>query len=367
MKDCLTPQSIQKLIEAFPKLRKEIFKHIKDEIVYRLNSSGRLPGQYNEELELTGLCCDISYYVGEIIKKAYPEAKSNEGRFRLDKHPRFAGRKDLSSIHTWLEIGDKIVDFTVQQFQPFCNEKIPQVLITDINDHRYLTYKKNPKEWDVEEVGLDGGVIFEHYVNNLGKESKLFRDAIIKFAKFPDIFLYTFVPQNALKSIKQKGLLSAAKLIDNKEALKLARPKETKEFKNSILEKLDDPEWTDIVSGVSAFFTLPDFTKITSKHNIRRFGLVPIMINLSQIMKSYPKTRLIAVELKQYKESMSDAEYESRQKDFSLKEVQKYTEMNPKDLWKHYDDPSGKYYASDVPHLIILTPQKKIPAKFLKF
>lgn len=181
-----------------------------------------------------------------------------------------------------------------------------------------------------------------------------------------EITLFTFVPKNAIDSIKTKGLLSAEELVKDKKALNLARPNDSKSFKKKVEEKLEDPEMKELVGGISAFFTLPDWTKITKKHNIHKLDLIPITINLSKLMKEEPKTKLIGVELAIYKDNMSDEEFDKRQKELSLDEVMPYTLKGPAELWKGYDVTHTTHYASDVPHLIIVTPNKKIDAKYLK-
>lgn len=177
------------------------------------------------------------------------------------------------------------------------------------------------------------------------------------------LFLYTFVPKLSLDSIKSKGLLSAAKLIQDGKALSLARPKDKEDFKAKIKEDLKDPDWKDIVSGVSAFFTLPDWSKLPKNHNIFRLDTVPVKINLSLLMKEMPDTRLYGVELEKYDDSFNDQP--NREKDLKLKEVESYIDELPSLIWENYDASKKKMYAPDVPHVIIITKEKKIPAKYL--
>lgn len=180
-----------------------------------------------------------------------------------------------------------------------------------------------------------------------------------KFKYLPSFLKKHFNP------FKKKGLLSATLLIKDKDALSLARPREEKSFIKKI-EEASNKEDGELNNGISSFFTLPDFTKITKNHNIQKLDLVPISINLSQLLKDEPTTTLRGVELKPYFDDMTDAQFKSRQKDLSLKEVISYTLMDPKDLWKDYDISHTSHYASDVPHLIILPPNKKIYPKYLK-
>ena len=182
-----------------------------------------------------------------------------------------------------------------------------------------------------------------------------------------EVTVYTFVPREAIESIEKKGLLSSALLIKDKKALRLARPKDEKRFVEKVKENLADPEHKELAEGVSAFFTLPDWVKITKKHNIHKLGLVPITINLTNLMKDEPDTKLIGVELAVYDEKMSDKEFDKRQKELSLDEVADFTFRSPAELWEAYDVTHTTHYASDVPHLIICPPNKKIDSKYLKF
>lgn len=190
----------------------------------------------------------------------------------------------------------------------------------------------------------------------------LYVDVFAKIAA-NQLFLYTFVPKTALESIKQKGLLSSVKLIKDPEALRFARPSDAEKFRKSVEEGMEDPEWAELEKGVSAFFTLPDWSKLPKSHNIFKMDLVPIKINLSKLMEDLPDTKLFGVELEKF-DSRKD-EQPNRERNLSLKEVKKYVEELPEVIWKHYDDSKKKMYAPDVPHLFVITKMKKIPSKYL--
>jgi hypothetical protein len=176
------------------------------------------------------------------------------------------------------------------------------------------------------------------------------------------LYLYTFVPKVTLESIKSKGLLSAEKLVQNPKALQLAR-KDPEKFKQQVQEDKKDPDWKDLVGAVSTFFTLPDWSKLPKSHNIFKMDLVPIKINLSQLMKDHPDTRLFGVELEKFNPKLD--EQPNREKNLSLKEIKSYVEELPEVIWRHYDASKKKMYAPDVPHLMIITKMKKIPAEYL--
>lgn len=176
------------------------------------------------------------------------------------------------------------------------------------------------------------------------------------------LYTYVFVPRNAINSIKEKGLLSPLKLIEDKEALKLARPDDYEKFKKSVEDKLKDPEWEFLESGVSSFFTLPDWSKLPKSHFIFKWNLVPIQINLSLLLEEHPETKLYGVELEKYNPQKKQ---KNREKYLTVKEIKNYIEELPEKIWENYDTSKKKMYAPDVPHLFIITEMKKIPSKYL--
>ena len=183
---------------------------------------------------------------------------------------------------------------------------------------------------------------------------------LIKTAE--QLSVFTFVPIDALDSIKKYGLLSAAKLINTPAALKAAFPTEADRKKKieSTNTKLEDPEWKDFVHGISAFFTLPDWSSLPDKHFIFKDNLVPIEIKLSEFIKDNPKTKLIGVELEKFNSKLK--EQPDRERNLSLKEVKDFAKISPAKLWKNYQKQTDMY-APDVPHLIIIA--DKIPTKYL--
>lgn len=142
-----------------------------------------------------------------------------------------------------------------------------------------------------------------------------------------DIFVYTFVPQKAIDLVKEKGLLSGKLVAANPEALKAARntKKKQDDFKKNVEEDLSNKDLALYAESVSAFFTLPDFSKLPKSHFIYKWDLIPIQINLSQLMREQPKTTLLGVELAPYDEKASKEEnINKREKKLTLKEVEKY-------------------------------------------
>ena len=187
----------------------------------------------------------------------------------------------------------------------------------------------------------------------------------LKFVKLAagDIFLISFVPKEAVKHIRQVGLLSLQELIKDKKALKLSKPGQEKKFVKEVLQRLEDPEWSLFQRGVSAFFTLPDFSAISDKHFVIKNKLVPVKINISSLLKDKPKTEVHGVEMVPF--DASKKSQPKRERILDLNEIRKMIMKKPSDLWSHYKNPKDKMYAPDVPHAIIVTETGIIPPKYI--
>lgn len=181
-----------------------------------------------------------------------------------------------------------------------------------------------------------------------------------------DVFVYTFIRSESLDYVKQKGLLSSSLVVKDPKALRIARP--GKRAREQLKKRVEDAseEDTFFIESVSAFFTLPDWSKIPEKHYINKWDLVPIKINISKLNKDHPETKFFGVELKKWNDKLSEEEnLKQREKALSLRSVKELTEKNPSEVWKEYKGTDVLKYAPDVPHLMIRTPMKKIPSKYL--
>lgn len=156
----LSDQSIAKLVETFPQIRHDVIDLISDCMDRELSYSNRHPGMSKEHLKSTGLCAILSGQILRILEKYYP-VQLKQGYYKLDHHPRFPNQK-IYSLHSWLEIDNKIVDFTAQQFEPFVNHSIPELLITNKSDPHYMTYNS-----DYQDVALDDEHILNWYIEHL--------------------------------------------------------------------------------------------------------------------------------------------------------------------------------------------------------
>ena len=132
---------------------------------------------------------------------------------------------------------------------------------------------------------------------------------------------------------------------------------------------------------------MPDESKITNKHFIKEWGLIPVRINLSKLVEDYPETIIWGAELLPIKDKwrkLSDEAFdrkieqeygltweeflEARSHELTLANVRKYSKMQPETLWSNYERQHiGKYYAANVPHAFIITPMGYIPYAYVEF
>lgn len=202
-----------------------------------------------------------------------------------------------------------------------------------------------------------------------------------------DVFVYSAIPPKSKSAISEHGLLSAENIARHPALLKIARPtkKEREEFINSVEKRLAG-KFPESVLGPSVFFTEVDESKITKDHFIKKWKLKHIRINLSALLRAEPDTIIFGVELlpittlsprsKAFKEHLHSLGFDNvkqltkaRHRPLTLKEVRTYTKKSPEELWEWYDvdEYSGKFYAADVPHAFIITPNGAIPSEFIEF
>ena len=194
----------------------------------------------------------------------------------------------------------------------------------------------------------------------------MWRELIKQASK--DLYVYSAIPKGSKKLVKDHGLLSGKAVLKNPEVLKKIRPnkKERKLWEKRIRERIDDDFWSKPYSGPNVFFTPPDPDKIHEKHYIRKWDLEPIRINLSKLMKDEPKAKVWGMEMIPYDKNKPET-WKKRRGFITKKKIKEYIKTKPKDLWKHYDSPEGKYYAADVPHGALITPDGKIDPKYIDF
>jgi len=172
----LSEHSINKILKAFPKIRKDILDIISQTMDRELDRNERLSGQKKEHKTTTGLCGEISGKILQFLKEEYPDIKLVDGFYKLDKHPRFKPDEKISSMHVWLEADNKILDFTANQFAPFVNDKIDQVeILPKANAHRYMKNRGAvidgaifTDRFEYKDVGIDeDSFVLNWYIENL--------------------------------------------------------------------------------------------------------------------------------------------------------------------------------------------------------
>ena len=190
-----------------------------------------------------------------------------------------------------------------------------------------------------------------------------------------DVYVQSAVPAASRALVKKHGLLSAQALLDNPEALEAVLgsregtdwEEDEETFKKRIDEKLKDTLWGDSMKGPSVFFGEPDSEKITDVHPMRKLKAEMLRVNLSKLLRDHPKTRIAGTELQPYDPEGPEHQGDLRHYDIDLDKVREYAAMDPKELWKHYDEPEGVSYAGNVPHAQLITSSGGIAPEYLDF
>jgi hypothetical protein len=183
-----------------------------------------------------------------------------------------------------------------------------------------------------------------------------------------DNFVYSYVSRNAVDTILEEGLYGGKALLNRLDLLEVAakgRGISTIKLKNKIEKGLDDSFSRPALLGPNIIFHLiPDIKMVSKKQPVRKHKLVPIKINLTKLLSDHPSTKIFGMELKPYKEGMSDTE---RHHYISAKELKKYLAMTPRELWESYNDIDDKgLYAPNVPHASIHTKSGIILPEYLQ-
>lgn len=194
------------------------------------------------------------------------------------------------------------------------------------------------------------------------------------------MYLHSYIPSGSIKHVKEHGLLSGNELAkpENRHLLDIARPNgDADRWLKEREEKLIKSPWANTYNGPSVLFGDLDPEKIHDKHPIKKFNTTRARINLNELLKDYPTTKLEGSELIPFSDEVYDALDEKGQNEFvnkrhhtlSPEEIKALIArgQNPKDMWKDFKDTEGKYYASDVPHAQVVTPMGKIPSKYIEF
>ena len=173
------------------------------------------------------------------------------------------------------------------------------------------------------------------------------------------------MPPGALESVMQHGLLSAEEVVKRPGLLQLARP--DKADQKLLLQLLKmrskDEDSALMMKGPSVFFSPPPKEKITEDHYMRKWGLVPLRVDLDRLWRDDPSLRVHGTELTPWK-SLGNTPAARRKRDLTPEEVDAFRRTPPRDLWQHYND--TRYYAADVPHAALITRDGRIDPKYLR-
>ncbi len=186
--------------------------------------------------------------------------------------------------------------------------------------------------------------------------------------------VYSYVPTPALHKILSEGLYSGKALLKRKDLVELAakgRNEKPEEFTGGVRKVLKGFK-PESAKGPNVLFSqIPETTKLIDKHPSKTMQLSRISINLAQLLRDYPKTRIHGQELVPYNDEddkrLGDAYIDQRHRNLTLSELSDIQNRTPEDLWSGYSDPEARgMYAPNVPHAAIITPRGIIPSQYLK-
>lgn len=183
-----------------------------------------------------------------------------------------------------------------------------------------------------------------------------------------DKFIFSYVDKAALPLIHKEGLYGGEALLKREDLLKeVAKIKHLSlnKLKDDLEKDVKDPFLRKSMLGPNVVFKLvPDLEILSKKHPLIKNKLIPIKINLSQLLKDYPHTKIYGMELKPFKKSLS---LNDREHFLSKKELDKFLSMSADQLWSSYNDIEDRgLYAPDVPHASINIENGIIPPKYLQ-
>jgi hypothetical protein len=115
----------------------------------------------------------------------------------------------------------------------------------------------------------------------------------------------------------------------------------------------------------------PASTALGDNHPLNRHDLVAVKVRLSKLLRDLPELKVHGSELVPYSEEddkkLGDAYPDMRHRDLTPEEVQRFRRRRPETLWRHFKLSAEGYYAADVPHAALITPDGKIDPKYLQF
>jgi hypothetical protein len=183
-----------------------------------------------------------------------------------------------------------------------------------------------------------------------------------------DFYVYSYVPKEAVETILNEGLYGGEALLKRPDLLELAakgRGLSKTKFKKDIEKNLKSWSKESTKGPNVVFHLIPSSQKLSDKHPTKVHKLVPIKINLTQLLDDFPDTELFGMELEVYNEETSIEK--DRHHFLNSKELIKFLAMSPKELWSTYNDIGDKgRYSPDVPHMSIHVNNGIIPPQYIQ-
>jgi len=300
-------------------------------------------------------------------------SKVEPSHYETGEPRQLSWKKEAGALNPWHK---KVQHFIGQGYTPIA---APDGNVTFKKGDKYYSWAHDAMDGQLKEVSpADAAADLEY--SGPWNEPELSSVSKLAGSAEDPMYLHSYIPSGSIKNVKEHGLLSGNELAkpENRHLLDIARPNgDADRWLKERDARLAKSPWTTSYNGPSVLFGGTDPEKIHDKHPIKKFNTTRARINLHELLKDYPATKLEGSELIPFSDEAYDAMDEKGQNEFVNKRhhtlsPEEITSLiargqNPKDMWKDFKDTEGKYYASDVPHAHVVTPMGKIPSKYIEF
>lgn len=178
--------------------------------------------------------------------------------------------------------------------------------------------------------------------------------------------LYTYVPEDAVDSIRKHGLYGSVALLTHPDLLALVakgRGWRQKELEDSIKGRLNTFRANTLRGPNFVFHRIPKSIKLSDQHPNNQRKLIAIALDLERLMQEQPDTKIYGLEL-----SASTTNKPGEHRYISDKDMESYFSLSPEEYWSTYSDPENiGFYAKNVPHVSVHTPSGYIEPRYLIF
>lgn len=185
----------------------------------------------------------------------------------------------------------------------------------------------------------------------------------------------SYVPRSQLDSVKKMGLLGMKAILKRPgllERIADARGEDPAKMRE-MAEKHISSGRSHAFDGPNVMFKgPPDIRSLADNHPLKTKDLVPVRVDLPQLMKDVPDTRVHGMELMPYQEydklPPNERDFTKRHRDLKPEEIDEMMSLSGSQIWEKYEDLDGVgRYAPNVPHASIITPDNTIGPKYLQF